>query len=70
MVDYGLDLQPVDFAAVAKACGLAGVTVSTPEEFERQLKRAMQAEKTTLIDARVDRGCYQDSFGPTIGVLN
>ena len=68
--DYGLDLEPVDLAAVAKACGLAAAVVETPEAFEKELKRAMVAERTTLIDARVDPAPYQDSFGPTIGVLS
>ena len=69
LTDYGLDLEPVDLAAIAKACGLAGAVVETPEAFEKELKRAMEADRTTLIDARVDPVPYQDSFGPTIGVL-
>jgi thiamine pyrophosphate-dependent acetolactate synthase large subunit-like protein len=68
--DYGLDLQDVDLAAAARACGLLGVTVDTPEAFRQELRSAMKAGRTTLIDARVDPGPYQDSFGPTIGVLN
>ena len=68
--DYALDLHPVDFAAVAQACGMRGVTVNTPERFEQELRAAMNAPQATLIDARVDPGIYQDSFGPTIGVLS
>jgi acetolactate synthase-1/2/3 large subunit len=68
--DFGLDLHDVDFSMVARACGLRGVTVSTPEDFRRELQIALQASQTTLIDARVDRTVYHDSFGPTIGVLN
>ena len=70
MPAYSLGLQDVDFAAIAAACGLRGATVDTPEEFERELKEALQADRTTLIDARVDAQAYQDSFGPTIGVLD
>ncbi|RKU13062.1 hypothetical protein C6502_04795 [Candidatus Poribacteria bacterium] len=69
MPEYALDFHPVDFAGIATACGLRGVTVSTPEQFEDELKLAMDADRTTLIDARVDAQAYQDSFGPTIGVL-
>ena len=69
MPEYRLNLHAVDFAKVATACGLSGVTVYTPEQFEKELKGAMQADRTTLIDARVDPRAYQDSFGPTIGVL-
>ncbi len=68
--DYGLDLHAVDFSAVARACGLEGVTVETPEAFRRELTRALKCERTTLIDARVDPQAYQDSFGPTIGDLS
>jgi acetolactate synthase-1/2/3 large subunit len=67
--DYGLDLHPVDFAQVARACGLRGVTARDPEELRRALAEALSADATTLIDARVDPVAYQDSFGPTIGVL-
>jgi acetolactate synthase-1/2/3 large subunit len=67
--DYGLDFHAVDFSAIAKACGLQGVTVDTPEAFRRELRLAMQADRTTLIDARIDPAAYHDSFGPTIGVL-
>ncbi len=69
MHEYGLDLCSVDFAEIATACGLIGVQVDAPEQFEKELKRALEADRTTLIDARVDPLAYQDSFGPTIGVL-
>ena len=69
MPEYALDFHSVDFAGIATACGLRGVTVSTPEQFESELKLAIDADRTTLIDARVDSQAYQDSFGPTIGVL-
>ena len=64
---YSLDLHPVDFAGVARSCGLNGVIVQTAEEFRTELARAFEADKTTVIDARVDTQAYQDSFGPTIG---
>ncbi len=70
MAEYKLDLHPVDLAAVARACGLLGVTVQTPEELEKALAAAMVADRTTLIDAQVEPRAYQNSFGPTIGVLN
>lgn len=68
--DYALDLAEVDFAQIARACGLNGVAVHTPEELRRALVEAIAADRTTLIDVRVDRAAYQDSFGPTIGVLS
>lgn len=68
--DYGLDLHAVDFSAIARACGLEGVIVETPEAFRRELARALKCDRTTLIDARVDPQAYQDSFSPTIGDLS
>jgi acetolactate synthase I/II/III large subunit len=65
--DRGLDLYPVDFAAVAAACGLRGVMAQTPEEFESALGSALRSRRATLIDARVDPVAYQDGFGATIG---
>ena len=70
MPDYGLDFSPVDFAAIARACGLQGVQVDRPEALEKELQRAMVSSTSTLIDARVDSQIYQDSFGPTIGVMS
>ena len=69
MPDFALDLEPVDFAAIANACGLRGVTVETPEQLDEELKVAMAADRTTLIDARVDPQPYQDSFASTSGIL-
>ena len=60
--DYALDLCEVDFAQVARSCGLYGATARTPEELEAALSVAVRSDRTTLIDARVDPGPYQDSF--------
>jgi thiamine pyrophosphate-dependent acetolactate synthase large subunit-like protein len=68
--DYGLDFQAVDIAAIARACGLYGVTVEAPEDFRRELTKAMKSDRTTLIDARVDPQAYQNCFSPTIGDLS
>ena len=68
--DYGLDFHPADFGAIARAFGLRGVTVETPEEFRQQLQEALKAERATLIDARVDPSAYQGSFGATIGIVD
>ena len=70
MPEYGLQLQRVDYAGVARCCGLAGATVDTPEGFREALKAALAADVATLIDCRLDAQVYQDSFGPTIGVLD
>ena len=67
MTEYSLGLHPVNFADVARACGLRGATVDSPESFEAELKEAVDADVTTLIDARIDAQAYQDSFPPMIG---
>ena len=67
LAEYGLDLHPVDFAQIAEACGLRGVTVHTPEEYRMELSLALARDRTTLIDARVDPQAYRDSFVPTTG---
>jgi thiamine pyrophosphate-dependent acetolactate synthase large subunit-like protein len=70
MVDHGLDLQPVNFAQIAQAVGLNGEVVDTPEQFEAALSTALDADKATVIDARIDPQPYWDSFGPSIGVID
>ena len=65
--DYGLDLEMVDFAGVAKSCGLNGETANNPEDFRKVLRTSFNSEVTTVIDARIDARIYQDNFGGTIG---
>lgn len=67
--DCGLDFCPVNFSEVARACGLRAAAVDTPEAFRRELSDAMRADRTTLIDTRVDPEAYWASFGPTVGVI-
>ena len=67
--DYGLGLEFVDFATIAQAVGLNGVTVETPEGFAEALSTAMKADKATVIDARVDPQAYRDSFMVTTGIV-
>jgi acetolactate synthase-1/2/3 large subunit len=69
MQEYGLNLTPVDYAAVGRACGLDGVVAETPEEFEKALKVAMSSHRTTVIDARIDQQPYWDGFALSIGAI-
>jgi len=62
MTRHSLDLQNVDFAVLARSCGLRGATAETPEDLETHLKAAMDADCATVIDARVDPQPYQDNF--------
>lgn len=67
--EFGLDLTPVDFAAVARASGIDGVIVETPDEFDSALATAMNADVATVIDARIDQQPYWDSFALSIGAI-
>ena len=69
MQEYGLNLTPVDYAAVGRACGLDGVVAETPEQFETALKAAMSSDRTTVIDARIDQQPYWDGFALSIGAI-
>lgn len=51
----GTDLGPVDFAAVARACGARGVRVDTSAGFEPALRTALAATVPTVIQVAVDR---------------
>lgn len=49
------DLGPIDFAAVAQACGARGVRVEHDAEFEPALRAALAADRTTVIHLALDR---------------
>ncbi|MFQ5467346.1 MAG: thiamine pyrophosphate-dependent enzyme, partial [Kiloniellaceae bacterium] len=50
----GTDLANPDFAALARAYGAHGETVTRTEEFAPAFERAMGAGRPALIDLRVD----------------
>ena len=52
--EYGCDLHPIDFAAVARACGGAGYTVDRPQDCEGVLREALAAPGPALVEAVVD----------------
>jgi acetolactate synthase-1/2/3 large subunit len=52
---HATDLGPVDFAAVARACGARGLRVESDDAFEPALRTAIAADRTTLIQLVVDR---------------
>ena len=51
---YGVELQPIDFEAYAKACGAAGFTVEKPNDVEKTLKAALAHRGPALVQAVVD----------------
>lgn len=52
--EYGCELQPIDFAAFARACGGTGFTVAGPEECGRVLEAALSTPGPVIVDAVVD----------------
>jgi len=52
--EYGCDLHPIDFAAVARACGAGGFSVDDPEKVEEVLAQAFAHDGPALVEATVD----------------
>ena len=51
-------LEPVDHAAIARACGCEGVRVEKPDDFKAALARARESSITTVIDCIIDPQAY------------
>jgi acetolactate synthase-1/2/3 large subunit len=54
-VGVGTELGPVDFAAVARACGARGIRVERDGDFEPALRAALAADRSTVIQLTLDR---------------
>jgi len=52
--EFGVELQPIDFAAVAMGCGAAGFTVERPEDVASTLQRALDHPGPAVVQAVVD----------------
>jgi pyruvate dehydrogenase (quinone)/pyruvate oxidase len=52
--EYVCDLQPIDFAAFARACGGTGFTIDDPEKCPGQVAQALATPGPVLIEAVVD----------------
>jgi pyruvate dehydrogenase (quinone) len=51
---FGVQLQPIDFAAYARACGAGGFTVSDPAEVGSVLRQAFDYPGPAIVEAIVD----------------
>jgi pyruvate dehydrogenase (quinone) len=51
---YGIELQPIDFAMFARSCGAGGYRVEDPKNMAPVLKEAFAHEGPVVIDAIVD----------------
>ncbi|MEZ5318267.1 MAG: thiamine pyrophosphate-binding protein [Vicinamibacterales bacterium] len=52
--EYECDLQPIDFAAVARACGATGFSVEDPADCGRVMDQALATPGPVLVEAVVD----------------
>lgn len=52
--EYGVELQPIDFAAYAKACGAGGFTIEKPNDAKAILKEALDYPGPAVVQAVVD----------------
>ncbi|MGC3974509.1 MAG: thiamine pyrophosphate-dependent enzyme [Nitrospira sp.] len=51
---YGVDLQPIDFALFAKACGATGLTVDDPRHVRDVLREAFSVQGPAVVQAVID----------------
>jgi pyruvate dehydrogenase (quinone) len=52
--EYGCDLQPIDFAAFARACGGTGFTIERPQDCGGVLEQALLHRGPVVVEAVVD----------------
>jgi thiamine pyrophosphate-dependent acetolactate synthase large subunit-like protein len=52
--EYQCELENIDYAGVARACGLKGFTLENPADAERIVGEALSFKGPALIDAVVD----------------
>jgi pyruvate dehydrogenase (quinone) len=52
--EYGVELEPIDFAGVAKSCGAAGYTIENPEDAASILREALDFHGPAVVQAVVD----------------
>jgi len=64
--EYGCELQPIDFAGFAKACGGHGITIIDPAKCGEALDEALAVRGPVLIEAVVDP--FEPPMPPVITV--
>jgi len=52
--EYGCELQPIDFAAFARACGGTGFTIEDPKDCGAVLDQAFAIPGPVIVEAVVD----------------
>ena len=66
ILDFATDLQNPDFARIAEAAGLRGLTAETPEQVRPMITQAFQHDGPALVDVHVSR--QELSMPPTISL--
>jgi hypothetical protein len=61
---FGVELQPIDFAKVAEACGLAGFHVEAPDALPATLRAFLDAPGPAVLEAVVDP--YEPPMPPMV----
>jgi pyruvate dehydrogenase (quinone) len=64
--EYGCELQPIDFAAVARAFGVTGLTCEHPDKMGAVLDEAMATRGPVVVEAVVDP--YEPPMPPKVTV--
>src|SRR5882762_5134085 len=64
LLDFGTDLHNPNFAKIAEAAGLLGLTAETPDQVERMIAQALQHDGPALVEVIVSR--QELSVPPTI----
>jgi pyruvate dehydrogenase (quinone)/pyruvate oxidase len=52
--EYGCDLQPINFALFAQACGATGLTIDDPKDCGRVVEQALNTPGPVVVEAVVD----------------
>src|SRR5207247_8298690 len=51
--EYGVELQPIDFAKFAEACGAVGITVTEPQALKPALQQAAASGRPCVVEVVV-----------------
>jgi pyruvate dehydrogenase (quinone)/pyruvate oxidase len=64
--EYGCDLQPINFALFAQACGGTGITIEDPSDCGRLVEKALNTPGPVIVEAIVDQ--FEPPMPPKVSV--
>ena len=64
--EYGCDLQPINFALIAQACGGIGLTIEDPADCDTIVQQALSTPGPVLVQAVVDQ--YEPPMPPKVSM--